>query len=326
MTSGGTYVIGRVTEIAPATVDAAWTTKLTDAGLKLETYRSVVETEVIRQTLEDRAVADATKSDKQRHVLELSIQAPQSPPSDKAVKVRHILFSPKNDPQGAANLPADDPAWTEAKLRAQAAYDELKKDPSKFDAMARDKSDESSAKGDTGSGGKLPYIDDDGQFVQPFVDAVINKPQLKPGDILAPIKTDFGWHVIQVMYRPPDTDEMKLLHDQAVGGADFATLARNYSDGVESGKGGDKGWIAPGLLDARLIRGIYDTPVGQISQVIDVKNGGLFMYKVLAERTQTPDATQLATIKAQAFQNWYAEKKGAVTITRELLTDLALGK
>lgn len=324
VTDGGTYLIGRVTEIAPAAVDSAWTTKLTDAGLKLETYRKVVETEVIRQSLEDKAIADATKADKQRQVLEIAIQAPQSPPSDKAIKVRHILFSPKDDPSGAADLAPDDPTWTEAQLGAQAAYDELKKDPSKFDAMAREKSDESAAQGDTGTGGKLPYIDDDGQFVQEFVDAVVNKPDLKPGDILEPVKTDFGWHVIQIMYRPPDSDEMKLLRDQAVGGADFATLARNYSDGNEAGKGGDKGWIAPGLLDARLIRAIYDTPVGQVSQVVDIKSGGLFLYKVVAERTQTPDKEQLATIKAGAFQNWYGEKKDAVTITRELLVDLAL--
>ncbi len=274
--------------------------------------------------LEDRAVADATKADKQRHVLEIAIQAPQTPPSDKAVKVRHILFSPKDDPSGAADLAPDDPTWTEAQLAAKAAYDELKKDPSKFDAMAREKSDESSAQGVTGTGGKLPYIDDDGQFVQEFVDAVLNKPELKAGDILEPVKTDFGWHVIQVMYRPPDADEMKLLRDQAVGGADFATLARNYSDGNEAGAGGDKGWIAPGLLDARLIRAIYDTPVGQVSQVVDIKSAGLFLYKVVAERTQTPDADQLATIKARAFQNWYGEKKDAATITRELLVDLAL--
>jgi parvulin-like peptidyl-prolyl isomerase len=324
VTDGGTYLIGRVTEIAPAAVDSAWTTKLTDAGLKLETYRKVVETEVIRQSLEDKAIADATKADKQRQVLEIAIQAPQSPPSDKAIKVRHILFSPKDDPLGAADLAPDDPTWTEAQLGAQAAYDELKKDPSKFDAMAREKSDESAAQGETGTGGKLPYIDDDGQFVQEFVDAVVNKPDLKPGDILEPVKTDYGWHVIQIMYRPPDSDEMKLLRDQAVGGADFATLSRNYSDGNEAGKGGDKGWIAPGLLDARLIRAIYDTPVGQVSQVVDIKSGGLFLYKVVAERTQTPDKEQLATIKARAFQNWYGEKKDAVTITRELLVDLAL--
>jgi parvulin-like peptidyl-prolyl isomerase len=150
------------------------------------------------------------------------------------------------------------------------------------------------------------------------------KPELKAGDLLAPIKTDFGWHVIQVMYRPPDVDEMKLLRDQAVAGKDFAELARNYSEGNEAGKGGDKGWIAPGLLDARLIRAIYDTPVGQLSQVVEIKNGGVFLYKVVEERTQTPDADQLTTIKTRAFQNWYGEKKDAVTITRPLLTDLGL--
>jgi parvulin-like peptidyl-prolyl isomerase len=322
-TEGGSYVIGRVTEVAPASVDQAWTAKLTDAGLKLESYRKVVQSEVIRQALEDKAIADATKADKQRKVSEIAIQAPQTPPSDKAIKVRHILFSPKDDPAGAADLPPDDPSWTEAQLAAQAAYDELKKDPSKFDATARDKSDEAAAQGDTGTGGKLPYIDDNGQFVQEFVDAVM-KPELKAGDILAPIKTDFGWHVIQVMYRPPDLDEMKLLRDQAVAGKDFAELARNYSEGNEAGKGGDKGWIAPGLLDARLIRAIYDTPVGQLSQVVEIKNGGVFLYKVVEERTQTPDADQLATIKTRAFQNWYGEKKDAMTITRPLLTDLGL--
>jgi parvulin-like peptidyl-prolyl isomerase len=321
---GGSYLIGRVTEIAPAVVDSAWTAKLTDAGLKLESYRKAVESEVIRQALEDKAIADATKGDKQRQVSEIAIQAPQKPPSDKAIKVRHILFSPKDDPSGAKDLAPDDPAWTEAQLAAQAAYEELKKDPSKFDAMARDKSDEAAAQGETGTGGKLPYIDDDGQFVQEFVDAVINKPELKAGDILAPVKTDFGWHVIQVMYRPPDADEMKLLRDQVVAGKDFAELARNYSDGPESGKGGDKGWIAPGLLDARVIRAIYDTPVGQVTPVIDVKSAGLFIYKVVAERAQKPDADQLATIKTRAFTNWYGEKKDAATITRELLTDLGL--
>jgi parvulin-like peptidyl-prolyl isomerase len=319
---GGTYLIGQVTEIAPAIVDSAWTTKLTDAGLKLETYRKVVESEVIRQALDDKAVAEATKADKQRQVSEIAIQAPATPPTAKAIKVRHILFSPKDDASGAADLPADDPAWTEAQVAAQAEYDKLKADPTKFDELARKDSDEAAALGETGSGGKLPYINDDGQFVQEFVDAVI-KDDLKAGDLLAPIKTDFGWHVIQVMYRPPDVDQLKLLREQAVGGADFATLARNYSDGSEAGKGGDKGWIAPGLMDARLLRAIYETPVGQISQVVEIKDGGVFLYKVVAERTQAPDKDQLATIKSRAFQNWYGEKKDAVTITRELLADVA---
>jgi parvulin-like peptidyl-prolyl isomerase len=319
----GLYLIGRVTEVAPATVDQAWEQKATDAGLDIVTYRKVVESEVIRDLLEEKVIADASKSGPQRHVLEIAIQAPQSPPSDEAIKVRHILFSPKDDPQGAADLPADDPTWTQAQLAAQAAYDALKKDPSKFDAMARDESDEAAATGDTGSGGKLPYVDNNGQFVPEFADAVL-KPELKAGDILPPVKTDFGWHVIQVMYRPPDIDEIKKLRDEAAAGGDFEQLARDYSDGNESGKGGDRGWVAPGILDARLIKAIYEAPVGGLSEVVDIENAGLFLYKVLEERTAVPDEDQLTTIKSRAFQNWYGEKKDAVKITRDLLVEAGL--
>jgi parvulin-like peptidyl-prolyl isomerase len=329
-TEDGTYVIGRVTEISPETVDAAWTAKLADAGLKLEAYREVVKSEVIRQALEDKAIDTATKADKQRQVLEIAIPAPQVPPGDLAIKVRHILFSPNDNPdsQATSALAPDDPAWTEAQQAAKAAYDELKKDPTKFDAMAREKSDEPSAQGETGSGGKLPYFDS--SSVETGLDAdfaaAILKPELQPGQLLEPVKSAVGWHVIQVMYRPPGIDHMKLLREQAVGGADFKTLARDNSEGSEAGAGGDMGWMAPGLMDARLLRTINETPVGEVSQVLEIKDVGSFLYKVVAERTQTPDADQLATINDQAFQNWYGEKKDAATITRELLADLALGQ
>ena len=53
----GIYRIGRVTEIAPETVDAEYQTKLTTAGIDLAKYRQVVQGDVIRQKLEDKIVA-----------------------------------------------------------------------------------------------------------------------------------------------------------------------------------------------------------------------------------------------------------------------------
>ena len=38
-------------------------------------------------------------------------------------------------------------------------------------------------------------------------------------------------------------------------------------------------------------------------------------------RTAAPDADQLATIKSSAFNHWYAGKKAAVKITRDLVPD-----
>jgi parvulin-like peptidyl-prolyl isomerase len=316
----GIFRIGRVTEIATATVDNAWLDKLKDANLKLETYRSLVQGEVVRKALEDKVVADASKPGPQRHVLEISIQAPQTPPGAKAIKVRHILFSPKHDPSGASALPADDPSWTVAQLAAQAEYDKLKADPSKFDELARKDSDEQSAQGETGTGGKLPYFDETSQVDQAFADAIL-KDGLNPGDLLPPVKSAFGWHVIQVMYRPPDVDQMKKLRDQAIAGTDFSQLARDNSEGPEAGKGGDLGFVAQGQLDARLSRAIFATPIGQVSDVVEVSNVGTFLFKVLAEETKTPDATQLQLLQQRAFTNWYGEKKDAVTVTRNLLVD-----
>jgi parvulin-like peptidyl-prolyl isomerase len=314
----GTYRIGRVTEIVPAQVDEAWDQKMADAKVSPAAYRAAIESEAIRQALDDKAVADASKAGPQRRVAEIFIAAPQATPLDKAVKVRHILFSPKDDAQGASALPSDDPTWTVAELAAKAAYDKIKADPKQFDVIARTESDETQDLGDDGTGGKLPYFDPTSQIDQAFADQVF-KDGLKPGDLLPPFRSSFGWHVVQIMYYPPDADEMKKLKDQAAGGADFGQLARDFSEGPKAGKGGEIGWVAKGQLDDRLTAAIFAAPVGGLTEIVDIPDGGLYLFKVLEEKTAEPDAEQLKTIKTSAFSNWYAAKKGAVTITRELL-------
>ena len=67
-----------------------------------------------------------------------------------------------------------------------------------------------------------------------------------------------------------------------------------------------------GQLDDRLTKAILATPVGGFTDVIDVPDDGLYLFKVLDEKTAAPDADQLATIKANAFGNWYTGKKAAV--------------
>jgi parvulin-like peptidyl-prolyl isomerase len=314
----GTYRIGRVSEIVAPQVDLAWDQKLADAKIPLQAYRDAVSSEVLRTALGDKVVEIATASQAERKVQELYIRAANPAPGADAIKVRHILYSPKDSPDTAQTLPESDPAWTEAQLAAQAAYDKLKADPTKFDAIARAESDEQSAKGDDGTGGKLPYVDSASQFVQSFKDAVL-KPDLKAGDLLAPFKTEFGWHVVQVMYRAPDSTEMQSLRDQAVAGAKWEDLVRDYSEGPKQAAGGDLGWVRLGTLDDRLTSVILATPKGQFTPVIDAKGDGLYLFKVVDERNQAPDESEAATIKSDAFSNWYTGKKAEVTITRDLL-------
>jgi parvulin-like peptidyl-prolyl isomerase len=315
----GTYRIGLVTDIAPAQVDGAWDQKLADAKISQAAYRATIASEVLRTELGDKILADSTTSGTEKQVQELYIKAPQTPPGAGAIKVRHILFSPKGDPSGAASIPPSDPSWTQAQLKAQAAYDKIKADPKQFDIIARAESDETSDRGDDGTGGKLPYFDPTSGIDQAFA-AAIFQPGLKPGDLLPPFQSSFGWHVVQIMYAPPDADEMARLKAQAqTAGTDFGQLVRDFSDGTKAGLGGDQGFIHQGQLDDRLTAAILATPVGSLTDVIDLTGDGLYLFKVTAERTNTPTGDQLATIKANSFANWYAGKKAAATITRNIL-------
>jgi parvulin-like peptidyl-prolyl isomerase len=316
----GTYRIGRVSEIVPPQIDAAYDQKLADAKISQDVYRGAIQSEVLRTALGDRIVADAKASKTEKSVQELYIRAPSTTPGEGAIKVRHILFSPKDSPDTAQTLPDTDPEWTKAQLAAQDAYNKIKADPSLFDSIARDQSDETSATGDSGTGGKLPYFDKDSGIDQAFADAIL-KPELQPGQLLEPFKSGFGWHVVQVMYRPPDSDEIAKLRDQAIAGdaAAWKAIVRDFSDGQKPTTSGDIGWVRLGTLDDRLTSVILATPKGQFTPVIDAKDDGLYVFKVVDERSQDPDKEETAKIESDAFSNWYTGKKAAATITRDLL-------
>jgi hypothetical protein len=53
--------------------------------------------------------------------------------------------------------------------------------------------------------------------------------------------------------------------------------------------------------------------------VSDVFHGtdGFYLFLVRQEQTRTPDADQLATIKTNAYQNWYTAEKAKADIKRE---------
>jgi len=312
----GTFRIGRVTEIAAEVVDDAYQSKLTNDGIDLAKYKTVVLADVVHQKLEDKIVAQVTQPGPQRHVQEIFIRQADEGLGADAIKVRHILYSPNDDPSGAATLDAGDPAWAAAEQLAQATYLKVKADPELFDSIARAESDEGSAQGITGTGGKLPYFDSQSSIDEAFR-AAIAAPGLKAGDLLEPVKSSFGWHVIQVMYLPPDLDRLNALKGLADQGEDFAALARDNSEGEEAGAGGDLDWVARGQLDASLIDAIFATEIGKTSDVVTVENDGLHLFKVLGEEVRTPEGRQLEQLRSTAFSDWYNAKKDAVEIVRD---------
>jgi parvulin-like peptidyl-prolyl isomerase len=312
----GTFRIARVTEIVPATVDNEYQAKIQNDKIDLAQYRAVLTADVVHEKLSNKIVADVTGPSPQRRVSEIYISQAGEDLAPDAIKVRHILYSPNGDPQNAASVPADNPAWEVARQEAVAAYVRLKSNPKLFDSIARDESDEAQANGSTGSGGKLPYFGTGSSVDDAFLKA-ITAPGLKEGDLLEPVKSAFGWHVIQVMYRPTDDARMAVLKDQAEKGADFAVLARDESYAPTAGVGGDLGWVVKGQLDDKLTAAIYATPIGKTSEVVKIDNDGLYLFKVFAEEVRTPEGRQLENLKQTAFSKWYDGKKSAAKIERD---------
>ncbi|MEO8208152.1 MAG: peptidylprolyl isomerase [Chloroflexota bacterium] len=311
----GVFRIGRTTEVAPETVDQTFAGRLQESEIKAEDYRAVVRGDLVRKALDDKLVADLSKPSLQRHVAQIFLAS--ATPQPIGVKVRHILVSPKDDPSGAAALAADDPAWTAAKEEAQALYEQLVADPTKFDALARTKSDEPSA---TSSGGKLPYYEPTSGIDEAFAKAIF-APGLQPGQLIPPFKSAFGWHVVQYM-RPYGNGEVEWagkLRDQLTAGADFTQMARDQGEGPESADGGDLGWIAKGQLENLKETPIFSTAIGQMSVVTNIPSQGVYLWKVLAEETRTPTKEQIKGFQDNAFSDWYATKKAGVTITREIV-------
>jgi parvulin-like peptidyl-prolyl isomerase len=320
----GTFRIGRVSEIVPETVDTEYEQKLKDAGISMGDYRVAAAADIRRQRLDDTITAGVVDTATvQRRVSEIYVAESQG--AGEEVKVRHILYSPNDTTDQAAldALAPDDPAWAKAEADAQAAYDKLKpfvgtpELATEFEALAKAESDEPGA---ATSGGELPYFTRD-QVDRGFGDAIF-APGLKPGDLLGPVRSQFGYHVILFEDSRPDPqsriDTAKIRADQA--GGDFAAIAREVSEGAEASQGGDIGWVAKLQLDKTLEDAIFATPVGKTSDVISISGDGMYLFKVWEEQTRKPDAEQATKLESTAFQNWYTEKKGAADITRE--TDL----
>lgn len=319
------YRIGRYTESAAEEVDGTYQAQVQADDITLADYRVAVRGDVVREKLSEKIVADLSQPGTQRHALEIYLPEPNasSVGTEPGVKVRHILFSPNDDPDKAGELPDDDPAWAAAKAEADAAYADLRADIDEFDEMAREESDESSA---ARTGGKQPWYYPSSSIDTAFKNAILAQG-LTPGQLLEPVKTEFGWHVIQFL-RPLGDGEAEWLQsvrDEITDEASFEQAAKDNSEGEEAGDGGDIGWIAMGQLEDQLDAAIFGTAVGSMSQVIASASGGTYLYRVLAEETREPTEEQLAIFEESGFSYWYTKQKEDADIDYPLASTTGTG-
>ena len=96
----------------------------------------------------------------------------------------HILIQVDKDADARTQQAARDKA---TRLAAEA-----RKPGADFAALAKANSDDTGSKA---AGGDLGWISQDGSMVKPFEDALF---AMKAGEISDPVRTDFGWHVIDL--------------------------------------------------------------------------------------------------------------------------------
>ncbi|MEP6996439.1 MAG: SurA N-terminal domain-containing protein [Betaproteobacteria bacterium] len=119
-------------------------------------------------------------------------------------QVSHILIAVKPD--------AKDDEKAAAKKKAEELAAQARRTPTRFAELAKENSQDP---GSAAQGGDLGLIAHDGSMVKPFEDAVYSG---KEGDIVGPVQTDFGWHVIRITaIKPAKTqgfDEVKAQIEQ----------------------------------------------------------------------------------------------------------------
>lgn len=316
--AGGSYLIGRVTDIEPPVMDATFRDDL-GGVVSWDAFRQNVRLETIAQRLEDQVVAGAIAGDQpQVHLGEIFLSGDtQSDPDADSGRVRaaHILISPDGDPGLASggDLPEDDPSWTVAAAQAGLLANQLKAitDPATREAafarLAADHSDDTS---NAASGGELGWFDRDtmvAEFADPLFD---NLGTLQPGDIVGPVRSAFGYHLIRFEeYEPPLAQRKTDLETAlAAPDADFAAIAREMSDGAEGPTGGDIGWRTDAQVPLEAQAAVAALEAGGVTEPIETDDGW-HVYQLIERADRPLDAVQQAQAGATAFGDWYQPQR-----------------
>lgn len=180
-----------------------------------------------------------------------------------------------------------------------------------------------------------------------FAEAVNNA---KKGDIIGPIKSGSGLHIIKIMdikgMKTKEVDEVKsrhillkpspilsderakntlakFLHEIKQGKASFAELAKKYSEDPGSAtKGGELGWADPNMYVPAFAKTLDKLKPGQISQPFRSSHG---WHIVQLEQRRKIDATDKFTINrahqlifrrkfAEELQSWLDEMRSEAYI------------
>jgi len=314
----GTYRIGRVTEIVPAGEELGLRDGLL-SRMPEANVRQLLTFEAGAEALYNKITNDAlAETPEQARIAVIYIEGltGDDPGAvEGEIDYSEIVFAPGGELETAPDLPAEDPAWTTALADAQATFDELKaitdveQRKTRFAEIAAEKSDS-----DTGlDGGAVGFVTrdlpptavGDALFDGTFVD----------GDIVgaAPVRGDAAYYVLMFLERrsSPEARIQAVKDALAAPGADFNAVALDLGEGPEKDDGGEIGWLTKDQLSEEIGDAVFSLTVGQVTDPPVELGEGHYFIKLEEKATRALDADQVPSIRANAFQTWYREKKTA---------------
>ena len=251
------------------------------------------------------------------------------PPFPSTIKLKHLLIKVVPD--------------SSQEQKTVAFLNDLRgrliKKTSTFESLAADYSQDPGSKN---SGGSLGFVRR-GSLVTPFEVVAFN---LSPGEISKPVKTGFGYHIIEteeirgdrikvrhILMSPPTTEKDEsaaylkavALKDSSSSLSLFVEMVKKHTMDEKTKKsGGSLGWINPeeypiqefsavlGSLDRNVCAGPIRTDLGyHLVWIEAVRPGG---KASLANHWSEIETIALNKKKAEWFKNWVAEARQNVFI------------
>src|SRR5919106_476654 len=209
-------------------------------GISDEMYRDYVRSDILPEAYREHFETEVVVSPApQRRVAQIFI-APVTGTPGPQVRARHVLVAP--DPELDDQTQATDEQWASAEVEANEVHELVSAADADWDAIAEEHSDDP---GSGARGGDLGWSDPaTSPYVPEFAAALDG---LEVGELSDPVRTDFGWHVIQKTgERESARAQADEIAAQLTDDPDaFAELAMQHSeDTATAADGGELGWVA----------------------------------------------------------------------------------
>jgi parvulin-like peptidyl-prolyl isomerase len=284
--------------------DDALTPLLEAQGVSAEEYREYAREYAVAEAYQEHFGTEVLVSPTEQRRVAQIVVAPVTGEPVPQERARHILIQP--DPELDDQIDAPDELWAEALAEANQVGALVDNPDADWSELALEHSD------DTGSatrGGDLGWYDPaNTPFVEPFAVALA---ALDVGEISDPIRTEFGYHVIQktAARESPEAQIDDIMERLGEDPDSFAEIAELESDDRTTAvDGGELGWVVHWQLSRTLEEVVFGLDeVGDISDPVD--DGTVTTIYRLLESSDSREIEEddLEQIEASGFQRWLDE-------------------